>query len=114
MGILSIVFEAMSMLRVIVSFGREKHEHRRFRSQGQTAVDARVKLTVKQTMFTLGVTAATALGTGLVLWFGATHVLSGQIRIGELTVLISYIASVYQPLERSETRSATCTRTSCS
>jgi ABC-type multidrug transport system fused ATPase/permease subunit len=99
-GSLSIVFEAMSMLRVIVSFGREKHEHRRFRSQGQTAVDARVKLTVKQTMFTLGVTAATALGTGLVLWFGATHVLNGEIRIGELTVLISYIASVYQPLEQ--------------
>jgi ABC-type multidrug transport system fused ATPase/permease subunit len=99
-GSLSIVFEAMSMLRVIVSFGREKHEHRRFRSQGQTAVDARVKLTVKQTLFTLGVTGATALGTGLVLWFGATHVLNGQIRIGELTVLISYIASVYQPLEQ--------------
>jgi ATP-binding cassette, subfamily B, bacterial len=99
-GSLSIVFEAMSMLRVIVSFGREKHEHRRFRSQGQTAVDARVKLTVKQTMFTLGVTGATALGTGLVLWFGATHVLNGQITIGELTVLISYIASVYQPLEQ--------------
>jgi ABC-type transport system involved in Fe-S cluster assembly fused permease/ATPase subunit len=85
---------------VIVSFGREKHEHRRFRSQGQTAVDARVRLTVKQTMFTLGVTAATALGTGLVLWFGATHVLDGKITIGELTVLISYIASVYQPLEQ--------------
>ena len=27
---LSIVFEAMSMLRVIVSFGRERHEHYRF------------------------------------------------------------------------------------
>jgi ABC-type multidrug transport system fused ATPase/permease subunit len=99
-GSLSIVYEAMSMLRVIVSFGREKHEHRRFRSQGQTAVDARVKLTVKQTLFTLGVTGATAIGTGLVLWFGASHVLDGQITIGELTVLISYISSVYQPLEQ--------------
>ena len=43
---LSIVFEAMSMLRVIVSFGRERHEHRRFMTQGKTAVDARVRLTV--------------------------------------------------------------------
>ena len=40
---LSIVNEAMSMLRVIVSFGREGYEHRRFREQGQTAVDARVE-----------------------------------------------------------------------
>jgi ATP-binding cassette subfamily B protein/subfamily B ATP-binding cassette protein MsbA len=98
-GSLSIVFEAMNMLRVIVSFAREKHEHRRFRSQGQTAVDARVKLTIKQTLFSLGVTATTALGTALVLGFGAAHVINGQISIGELTVLISYIASVYQPLE---------------
>jgi ABC-type multidrug transport system fused ATPase/permease subunit len=98
-GSLSIVYEAMSMLRVIVSFGRERHEHRRFRSQGQTAVDARVRLTVRQTLFSLGVTAATALGTALVLGFGASHVLNGEISKGEMLVLIGYIASVYQPLE---------------
>src|SRR5438552_3482643 len=32
---LSIVFEMMSMLRVVVSFGRERHEQRRFRDQGE-------------------------------------------------------------------------------
>ena len=32
---LSIVFEAMSMLRVIVSFGRERYEHQRFRDAGR-------------------------------------------------------------------------------
>jgi ABC-type multidrug transport system fused ATPase/permease subunit len=96
---MSIVHEAMGMLRVIVSFGRESYEHRRFRSQAETAVDARVKLTVRQTIFGLAVTAATAAGTGLVLGFGAWHVLQGKITIGEMTVLISYIAAVYQPLE---------------
>jgi ATP-binding cassette, subfamily B, bacterial len=96
---LSIVFEAMAMLRVIVAFGRERHEHYRFVTQGQTAVDARVRLTVWQTLFSLGVTAATAAGTALVLGFGASHVLQEKITLGELTVLISYIAAVYQPLE---------------
>ena len=33
------------------------------------------------------------------LGFGAYHVLQGKITLGELTVLISYIAAVYQPLE---------------
>jgi ATP-binding cassette subfamily B protein len=96
---LSIVHEAMGMLRVIVSFGRENYEHHRFRSQAETALDARVKLTVRQTAFSLAVTAATAAGTGLVLGFGAWHVLQKKITVGELTVLISYIASVYKPLE---------------
>lgn len=97
---LSIVHEAMAMLRVIVSFGREKHEHRRFREQGQTAVDERVKLTVRQNLYILGVQTATAAGTSLVLGFGAWHVIQGKLSVGELVVLISYIASVYQPLEQ--------------
>jgi ATP-binding cassette subfamily B protein len=100
---LSIVFEAMSMLRVIVPFGRERYEYRRFREQGQTAVDARVRLTVLQTMFSLGVSGATALGTALVLGFGALHVIQGKISVGQLYVLISYIASVYTPLEAIST-----------
>jgi ATP-binding cassette subfamily B protein len=99
-GSMSIVFEAMNMLRVIVSFGREDYEHRRFRAQGQTAVNARVGLTVRQTLFQLAVTAATALGTALVLGFGAWAVIKGRVSLGEMTVLIAYIAAVYRPLEQ--------------
>ena len=87
------------MLRVIVGFGRQRLEHYRFTTQGRTAVEARVRLTVWQTLFSLGVTTAIALGTALVLGFGAWHVLRGDITLGQLTVLISYIAAIYQPLE---------------
>jgi ABC-type multidrug transport system fused ATPase/permease subunit len=97
---LSIVNEAMAMLRVIVSFGREDHEHRRFAEQGQTAVDERVKLTVSQSLYTLGVQTASAFGISIVMAMGAWHVIEGKISIGELIVLITYITSVYQPLEQ--------------
>jgi ATP-binding cassette subfamily B protein/subfamily B ATP-binding cassette protein MsbA len=97
---LSIVNEAMAMLRVIVSFGREDHEHDRFRAQGQTAVDERVKLTVSQSLYTLGVQTASAFGISIVMGLGAWHVIQGKLSIGELIVLITYITSVYQPLEQ--------------
>jgi ATP-binding cassette, subfamily B, bacterial len=97
---LSIVHEAMSMLRVIVSFGREDYEHRRFREQGQTAVDERVKITVRQSAYTLGVQTATAAGASLILTAGSWAVLKGRISIGELIVIMTYLASVYQPLEQ--------------
>jgi ABC-type multidrug transport system fused ATPase/permease subunit len=97
---LSIVNEAMSMLRVIVPFGREQYEHGRFRDQAQTAVDARVALTVRQTLFNLAVTSCTALGTGLVFYFGFLDLFHHRITIGELIVLLAYIASVYAPVER--------------
>jgi ATP-binding cassette, subfamily B, bacterial len=100
---LSIVHEAMAMLRVIVSFGREEYEHKRFREQGQTAVDERVKLTVSQSMYTLGVQTATAAGGSLILGVGAWHVMQGKLSVGELIVLLTYITSVYQPLEQIST-----------
>ncbi|HEX6780461.1 MAG TPA: ABC transporter ATP-binding protein [Solirubrobacterales bacterium] len=97
---LSIVHESMAMLRVIVSFGREDYEHRRFREQGQTAVDERVRLTVSQSLYTLGVQTTTAAGISLILGVGAWHVMQGKITLGELIVMITYISSVYQPLEQ--------------
>jgi ATP-binding cassette, subfamily B, bacterial len=100
---LSIVHESMAMLRVIVSFGRESYEHQRFREQAKIAVDERVKLTVSQSLYTLGVQTATAAGTSLILGVGAWHVMQGKISLGELIVLMTYIASVYQPLEQIST-----------
>jgi competence ComEA-like helix-hairpin-helix protein len=97
---LSIVHEAMSMMRVIVSFGREDYEHRRFREQGREAVNERVKLTFSQSLYTLGVQSATALGISIVFGLGAWHVAQGKMPVGGLIVLMSYITSVYQPLEQ--------------
>jgi ATP-binding cassette, subfamily B, bacterial len=97
---MTIVHEAMAMLRVIVAFGREDHEYGRFRRQGEQAVDARVRLTVRQTTFSLVVTMITAAGTALVLGFGAYHVLEGDMSTGELLVVMGYVASMYKPLEQ--------------
>ena len=96
---LAIVYEAMAMLRVIVAFGREKHEHGRFRRQGEEAVSARIDLTVRQTFFSLAVSILTATGTALVLGFGGWHVLHNELTVGELLVVMAYIAAVYAPLQ---------------
>src|SRR5918992_113353 len=96
---LSIVHEAMAMLRVIVPFGLEPYHYERFREQGERAVDARVDLTVRQTVFSVIVSVLTAVGTALVLGFGAYQILRGELTGGHLLVMLTYIAAVYQPLE---------------
>ncbi len=96
---LSIVNEAMAMLRVIVAFNRERYEARRFKEQARVAVDERIALTVRQTGFTLGVQTATALGTALVFGFGFAAKFHGDITVGSLIVLLSYVSSIYAPLE---------------
>lgn len=97
---LQMVHEAMTMMRVIVTFGREGHEWLRFRRQGEQAVDARVKLTLRQTMFSLVVTMTTSIGYALVLGFGAYYVLEHKITAGELLVVMGYVAALYSPLEQ--------------
>ena len=100
---LSIIHEAVSMLRVIVAFGREDHEYRRFRDQGERTINARIKLTVQQTLFSLAVNMITATGTALVLGYGAWHALQGCLTVGQLLVVMAYIAAIYKPLETIST-----------
>src|SRR5262245_29434423 len=101
--VLSIVHEAINMLRVIIAFGTERYELGRYRRQGEKTVAARVKLTLRQTLFSLVVNTATAVGTALVLGVGAYHVLQGRLSVGQLLVIMAYIAAVYKPLEAIST-----------
>src|SRR5688572_10182422 len=96
---LSIVHEAISMLRVIVAFGRERHEHRRFRDQGARAVDVRVNVTLRQTLFSLVVNMTTAAGTAIVLGYAAYQAIRGKLHVGQIVVVLGYLAAVYRPLE---------------
>jgi ATP-binding cassette, subfamily B, bacterial len=96
---LAVIHESLSMMRVIVAFGREDHEYNRFREQTTNAVAARVKVTVHQTLFSLVVNMITAIGSTLVLGVGAYHVIQGKLTVGQMLVVIAYIAAVYKPLE---------------
>jgi ABC-type multidrug transport system fused ATPase/permease subunit len=66
-------------------------------------MNARVKLTVKQTLFGLAVGFITAVGTALVLGFGAHSALQGKMTVGQLLVVLAYIAAIYKPLETIST-----------
>jgi ATP-binding cassette, subfamily B, bacterial len=96
---LSILQEALAMLRVIIAFGRERYEYERFREQAETAIDARLKVTLRQTLFSVWVDMMTAAGTAIVLFLGARAVMAGTLTAGELIVILGYIASIYKPLQ---------------
>jgi ATP-binding cassette subfamily B protein/subfamily B ATP-binding cassette protein MsbA len=60
-------------------------------------------LTVQQTLFSLAVNMTTAVGTALVLGYGAYHALQGRLSVGQLLVVMTYVAAVYKPLEAIST-----------
>lgn len=96
---LGMVNQAMALLPVISVFNRQRYEHRLFVAQGRQAVDQRIAVTVRQTVFSLAVGLTTAVGTALVLGIGANQVIEHRLSAGGLLVIVGYIGSVYQPLE---------------
>ena len=92
---MSIIHEALSMFRVIAAFGREADQYARFRRQGEASVDLEVKITLRQTIFQLGVAFVTSVGTAAVLGVGAYEVVQGRMSAGELIVIMAYVATAY-------------------
>ncbi len=94
----SIVEEALTSVRVVKAFAREDYEVRRFEAESlenvETALRAR---TLKATLAPL-VEVIVAVGTCLVLWYGARMALNGQISAGVLIVFLLYLGNMYKPM----------------
>jgi ATP-binding cassette subfamily B protein len=95
---LSVIHEALSMLRVVKAFGRETHETNRFSQKGNTALRAQVKATTKNSIYTLAVGMIIACGTSFFIYYGANEVRNGHMTLGELTLVIAYLSQVLGPL----------------
>ena len=88
----------MGAIRVIQAFTTEEDEHRRFVATSAASLDANLRMYTFQTGYTAFVNVLIAVGTAAVLWVGATHVLAGQLSVGEVLVFSSYLASLYAPI----------------
>ena len=98
-GVQHIVQEAMTGARLVKAFGREDRERERFVDHSQKTVRARVRLSFAEGVFGLLVNLGIALGTASVLYVGVRNVQSGNLSIGELLMVLAYLAQLYVPLE---------------
>ncbi|UCE02614.1 MAG: ABC transporter ATP-binding protein [Candidatus Latescibacterota bacterium] len=95
---IGIVYEVLSALRVVKAFGQEERELARFESAAQKGVVQRVRLAASQGGLGLLVGLTTAAGTAAILLLGTRHVLSGELLLGELLLVMSYLTQLYQPM----------------
>jgi ATP-binding cassette, subfamily B, bacterial len=94
----SVVQRAMSAIRIIQAFTKEEEEQRKFMSASGQSLGASLRLYTLQTFYSGIVNVVMAVGTALVVWVGAKHVMSGQITIGEIIIFTTYLASLYGPI----------------
>jgi ATP-binding cassette subfamily B protein len=93
-----VVQEALGVLRVVKAFGQERREHDRFVCYADQGVRARVRLAVKEAVFGVLAGLTIAAGTGTVLFIGVHHVERGTLTLGELVLIMGYLALIFQPL----------------
>ncbi len=103
---LNVVQEVLTSFRVVKAFGREKHEQERFVAQSRKGKRLRVRLAFAGSAFDLVVQLTTAVGTATVLALGALHVRSGAITLGEMLMVLTYLARLYSPVESISRRIA--------
>jgi ATP-binding cassette subfamily B protein len=94
-----VVQEVLTGLRVVKAFGQEDREQERFVGRSDEAARARVRMTFAEGAFGLLVGMATAAGTALVLFLGARHVRAGSLSVGDLVLVMGYLALLYVPLQ---------------
>lgn len=103
-GVLSVLQEILASIRLVQAFAREDHETRRFSERSTEGMRARVRLSLAEGYVILATNLATAGGTALVLFIGVRGVQSGSLSLGDLLLVIAYLAQLYAPLQTVTTQ----------
>ncbi len=95
---MSLVQQTLSAIPAVQAFSREELEHARFRKYADQTVAAYQRSTLAGMWFKLTVGLVTAVGTAAIMWMGARYALNGSMTVGTILVFLSYLASLYEPL----------------
>jgi len=96
--VISVVSEVLSSMRVVKAFAREDYEEKRLAQQSLENVEIALKARSLKAKLAPVVQIVVAVGTCLVLWYGANLVMGGQMTSGSLLVFLLYLGKMYKPM----------------
>ncbi len=96
--LLSGVAEVFTSIQVVQAFAREDYEERRFNWESRQNVHAALQARSMKAKLPPTVDILVAVGTCLVLGYGARLVLAGELSTGILIVFLLYLGKTYKPM----------------
>src|SRR5260221_8680004 len=97
--ILSVVQEVLSSMRVVKAFAREDYEQHRLEEESLQSVEIALRAPSLKPKLPRMVDVIVAVGTCLVLWFGARMTLAGSLGIGSLLLFVWDLGKMYKPMQ---------------
>jgi ATP-binding cassette subfamily B protein/subfamily B ATP-binding cassette protein MsbA len=95
----SVVEQTLGAVPAVQAFTREKHEEQRFRHYADRTVLAYLRSTLAGIWFEWFSGIVTTVGTAAIIYVGADLALRGKLTAGTIIVFLSYLSSLYDPLE---------------
>ncbi len=95
----SVMQEVLSSIRVVKAFAREEYEERRLEEESLESVEISMRARSLKAKLSPLVGLIVAVGTAMVLWFGARMALDNRMQVGTLVVFIMYLAKMYKPMQ---------------
>jgi ATP-binding cassette subfamily B protein/subfamily B ATP-binding cassette protein MsbA len=89
---------AIGAVKLVQAYGREDRVVQDFRAGSERSLALSLRLYGTETLFVLVVESLLAAGTAAIVFLGAVRVMHGTLTIGALTVFLSYLRDLYQPL----------------
>jgi ATP-binding cassette, subfamily B, bacterial len=96
--IVSVVAETLSSIRVVKAFAREDYEEKRLEKETLESIEMTMRARSIKARLAPIVDVLVAIGTCIVLWYGARLVLEGQLTPGALVVFLLYLGKMYKPM----------------
>jgi ATP-binding cassette subfamily B protein len=96
--LLSGVAEVLTSIHVVQAFAREDYEEKRFESESLENVTLALHARRLKAKLSPIVEIIVAVGTSLVLWYGARRVVRGELTVGVLIVFLMYLGKMYKPM----------------
>ncbi|HEY6089138.1 MAG TPA: ABC transporter ATP-binding protein [Gemmatimonadaceae bacterium] len=95
----SVAQETLSSIRIVQGLAQEEQQSERFQTQNTTSLNAYLESVRYQAAVAPLVDVFAAAGLAIVMWFGATRVLAGQLTTGDVVVFFAYVTNLYAPIK---------------
>jgi subfamily B ATP-binding cassette protein MsbA len=95
----SVAQETLASIRIVQGLAQEEQQSLRFQTQNAGSLEAYLEGVRYQAAVAPLVDFFAAVGLAVVMWFGATRVLAGELTTGDVVVFFAYVTNLYSPMK---------------
>src|SRR5206468_1545296 len=96
----SLAQETLASIRIVQGLAQEEQQSERFQAKSARHYQAFLDIVRYQARMVPLIDVFAAAGLTIVMWYGATRVLAGELTTGDVVLFFVYVTNLYKPMKR--------------